>query len=140
MPNKTTYEANKELFKLQANQWEKDNPEKRRAIVKRYKRTLRGMILERYKEMRCRVEGKRPRGRHRYEGLSICDKEDFLNWSEVDLVLHMLYRGWVESNYDKRLSPSVDRIDPTQGYILSNIRWVTHSQNSSDGGKNKRGT
>ena len=139
MPDKIYYEKNKSRVKENALRWEKENPEKRREIVKRYKRTLKGMILERYKEMRCRVEGKRPRGKHRYEGLSICSKSDFLNWSMSNLKLISIYCTWVISNYQRKLSPSVDRINPARGYDLNNIQWITLSENSSKGGKARHG-
>lgn len=139
MPSKKEYELDKQYYKQEAINWEKNNRSKRNEIVKRYKRTLKGMILDRFKEMRCRVEGKRPKGKHRYEGLPICEKEDFLNWSLSSLELLNLYNQWVKSDYKRSLSPSVDRINSSDGYLLNNIRWITQSENSSLGGKNKNG-
>ena len=139
MPSKEYYKNNKDKVKQNAIRWEKENPEKRKEIVKRYKRTLKGMILDRYKEMRCRVEGKRPKGKLRYLGLDICTKEDFINWSISSLELISLYCNWVLHNYNRKLSPSVDRINSKLGYTLDNMRWVTLSENSSRGRKARHG-
>lgn len=44
--------------------------------------------------------------------------------------LSSLFNTWVKSNYDKNLSPSVDRINSTKGYSFDNIRLVTWQENN----------
>ena len=46
-----------------------------------------------------------------------------------------LYDDWVSSGFDKKLSPSIDRVDTSKGYTLDNMRWLTHSENSSIGAR-----
>lgn len=41
-----------------------------------------------------------------------------------------LHSEWVASGYEKDLCPSVDRLDTTKGYSLSNIRLVTWKENN----------
>lgn len=40
-----------------------------------------------------------------------------------------LYNAWVASDYDRNLSPSVDRKDNTLGYSFNNIELMTWRQN-----------
>lgn len=48
-------------------------------------------------------------------------------------VFHELFLSWEQSNYSRKLTPSVDRIDSSKGYYLGNMEWVTHSENSKIG-------
>lgn len=51
-----------------------------------------------------------------------------------------LYAAWVASDYDKYLSPSVDRINDRIGYTKENIRLVTFGENMEhawDAGRKK---
>lgn len=105
--------------------------------TKRYERTISGKLMRTYKNMVHRVTGVVERGSHRYEGLPILPKEDFYFWSKQDADFLQLYEAWVNSDYNRKLSPSVDRVNTEQGYILGNIRWITHSENSRLGGKTR---
>lgn len=42
----------------------------------------------------------------------------------------VMFKTWEFNKYDRRLCPTVDRINPELGYILENMRWLTHSENS----------
>ena len=44
-----------------------------------------------------------------------------------------LYCDWVESNYDKYMKPSVDRLDDYKPYTISNIRLTTWRENDDKG-------
>ena len=119
--------------------WQRDYRKKNGDIhTKTYERTLSGKLMRTYKNMVHRVNGVVKRGSHRYEGLPILSKEDFYSWSESDTNFNQLYLNWVSSGYDRKLSPSVDREDTSKGYVLGNIRWLTHSENSSLGGKHRK--
>lgn len=104
---------------------------------KKYEKTLRGHIMRTYRNMLSRVTGVQKKKSHLYEGLPILSKIDFQNWAISNRELKNLYNNWVSRNYDRRLTPSIDRIDSSDGYVFGNIRWLTHSENSSLGGKNK---
>jgi len=44
-----------------------------------------------------------------------------------------LYHVWVESGYDVDLVPSIDRVKPKLGYILSNLQVMTWADNNAKG-------
>jgi hypothetical protein len=107
------------------------------AYTKKYERTKKGKLVRTYRNMLSRVFGIVKGKAHLYEGLPILGKEVFYDWSLSDKAYSNLYDEWVYSDYCKKLSPSIDRIDTEKGYVIGNIRWLTHSQNSSFGGKHR---
>ncbi len=44
-----------------------------------------------------------------------------------------LYHRWVESGYDVALVPSIDRVEPKLGYVLSNLQVMTWAENNAKG-------
>lgn len=102
-------------------------------VTKRYERTKKGKLVRTYRNMMNRVNGlSKP---HLYANKGLIDKEKFYKWSLKDNNYNELYDCWVKNNFCKKLSPSIDRIDTNIGYVEGNIRWVTHSENSRNGGK-----
>ena len=101
------------------------------SITKKYEKTLKGKLVRTYRNMLSRVKGIVKSKSHLYEGLEILDKETFYCWSLADPDYNKIFNAWVDSNYQHRLSPSIDRRYPDKGYTLDNIRWLTHSENSS---------
>ena len=101
------------------------------------KETYQGFLMRTYRNMLSRVSGIQSKKAHLYKGLEILDKEDFYNWAlrgysgigSTDSFVS-LYKVWVGSGYDRKLAPSIDRIDSSKGYTLENMRWLTHSENS----------
>lgn len=91
-----------------------------------------------YRNMKSRVEGVQKLKHHLYNGKTLLGKEDFLDWAVDHPTFKVLFTAWEASDYDRKLTPSVDRIDSSQGYELGNMEWVTHSENSSRGAKNKQ--
>lgn len=83
--------------------------------------------------MQSRIEGVQHHKHHLYHGKEIMSREEFYAWSLSDPDFIRLYAEWVESGFDRRLSPSVDRIDASLGYVEGNVRWLTHSENSRRG-------
>lgn len=98
--------------------------------TKIYEKTKRGYLVRTYRNMLSRVSGVLKSKYHLYEGLSILDKEDFYRWSETDKNFNNLFDVWEKSEYDTKLSPSIDRVNPKEGYSLDNMRWLTHGENS----------
>lgn len=98
--------------------------------TKVYERTKKGKLVRTYRNMLSRVKGILKKKAHLYEGLEILDKESFYEWSLNDNTYNKLFNTWVESGYDLKLSPSIDRKDHLIGYTLNNMRWVTFSFNS----------
>jgi len=42
-----------------------------------------------------------------------------------------LHEAWKYSNFNRKLTPSIDRIDNKKGYTVDNMQWMTLSNNSS---------
>jgi hypothetical protein len=104
------------------------------ANTHRYERTKPGKLMRIYRNMKSRVEGVQGAKWHLYRGKGLLAKSDFYAWALASESFHRLFACWVASGYDRKLAPSVDRIDPMQGYQLGNMEWVTHSENSRRGG------
>ncbi len=103
--------------------------------TKRYEKTINGFLVRAYRNMLSRTKGiVKP---HLYKGLPIMSKETFYTWSKEDSGFLSLYDNWIKSNYARKLSPSINRKDVTNGYVAGNVEWLTHSENSSLGARNR---
>lgn len=107
------------------------------ARAQRYTRTKNGYLCLCYGNMRRRVLGWQKNKRHLYEGKEILDRKEFYSWARYDEQFNSLFIKWKEAGQPLKLAPSIDRIDPNKGYILSNMRWITHSENSRIGSINR---
>jgi len=107
------------------------------ACTKKYERTKKGKLMRTYRNMQSRVSGIVKQKAHLYSGVDVLTREEFYEWSLNNEDFNALYEQWVLSGYDKKLSPSIDRIDTSLGYVIGNIRWLTHSENSRLGGINR---
>ena len=103
------------------------------AATKKYEKTINGLLMRKYRNMKSRVSGIQKQKSHLYEGKSLLDKEFFYDWALGSADFHKLYKDWVDSDYDRKLCPTVDRIDSSKGYVIGNMEWVTHSENSRRG-------
>lgn len=83
--------------------------------------------------MKSRITGIQKEKFHLYEGKFLLDKELFYVWANNSPEFFRLYAEYVESNYERRLAPSVDRVDSSKGYTVDNMEWVTQSENSRRG-------
>lgn len=118
------------------NQNEKQQKYRKRvgnAPTKRYEKTKKGFLVRAYRNMKSRVSGIQGK-QHLYEGKALLDKADFYEWALSSKDFHALFSNWEQSNYERKLSPSVDRKDSRKGYTKENMEWVTHSENSRRGG------
>lgn len=100
---------------------------------KTYEKTPKGFLMRVYRNMKSRVEGIQKLKSHLYIGKVILTKEEFYNWSTNCIEFYSLFENYKNSNFDRKLAPSVDRIDSDKGYEIGNIRFITHSKNSSLG-------
>lgn len=102
-------------------------------------RTVEGHIKRIYGGMKHRVSGGllranmkfngRAHGAEYYVGLPLIAKDEFLTWSLQDPEYRRLHNEWVDSGFERRLTPSIDRIDSRFGYLHPNIEWVSLSEN-----------
>ena len=100
------------------------------ASTKRYEKTPKGYLMRKYRNMQSRVTGVQKKKAHLYEGLPILDRDVFYKWALSNSSFWKLFNKYESSGYDRKLAPTVNRIDSDQGYILGNMRWLTHSENS----------
>ena len=122
---------NKDRVKEHSKKYSRNNRGKVLAYSRKYRKTKRGFLSTTFTNMSSRVQGKsKP---WLYKGLPICDRYDFIDWSIKDRMFNMLFDEWERSGYDMKLTPSIDRIDSNNGYIFSNMSWITHSENSQRG-------
>ena len=109
------------------------------SVTRKYEKTEKGFLVRVYRNMKSRVEGIQKLKYHLYQNLELLDKNIFYNYSLNDKDFINLYNNWIINDYDRRLTPSIDRKDSNLGYNLDNIRWITHSENSRLGAlSNKR--
>lgn len=103
------------------------------ACTLKYERTKAGKLMRIYRNMKSRIEGVQKGKWHLYRGKCLLTRDEFYVWAIGGHGFHQLFAAWVDSGYDRKLAPSVDRIDSSQGYHPDNMEWVTHSENSRRG-------
>lgn len=122
----------------QKNQWQrKYRKENGNQWTHKYEKTIDGFLVRKYRNMKSRIIGIQKLKAHLYKGKTLLDKKEFYLWSKQNKTFKKLFREWEESLYDRKLCPSVDRIDSSKGYTLENMEWVTHSENSRRGSINR---
>lgn len=103
-------------------------------MTKVYEKTRSGFLMRCYRNMKSRISGIQSRKHHLYIGKFLLKKADFYEWANKDTKFFILFKEWEASGYNRKLTPSVDRIDSKKGYHTTNMEWVTHSENSRRGG------
>lgn len=93
--------------------------------------TIDKFLCALYSKMNSRVRGLKGSTKRVdiYIGLSILPREVFYNWAKNHPDFLNLYKCWVSNNFDRKLTPSVNRMNSKKGYVLGNIEWMTTSQN-----------
>lgn len=120
--------------KQRKNEWQRNARKKNgNSWTHRYEKTPGGFLMRKYRNMESRVTGVQKQKFHLYKGLAVLPREIFYKWSLSHPIFQNLFGEWVKSDYQRKLCPTVDRIDPSGGYILENMEWVTHSENSRRG-------
>ena len=79
--------------------------------------------------MRSRVNGKNSY-KTSSEGKEILDRKDFYEWTFNETNFLELFDYFIKNNYQRKIAPSIDRIDNNGGYVLGNMQWLTVSGNS----------
>ena len=103
------------------------------SVTRRYEKTKNGFLMRLYRNMQSRCKGIQKEKYHLYQGVELWDKDTFYKWAKESNQFHKLFKEWELSDYDRKLTPSVDRIDSSKGYSIENVEWVTHSENSRRG-------
>jgi len=107
------------------------------ANTKRYEKTPNGFLVRLYRNMKSRINGIQLTKFHLYAGKELLDKEEFYIWAKNSSKFWELFKEYEDSNYDRKLAPSVDRVNSKLGYNINNMEWVTHSENSRRANYNK---
>lgn len=103
--------------------------------TKKYEKTKKGFLMRVYRNMLSRTKGLvKPQI---YKGLEILSKEEFYEWTLTNTNFNDLFSTWEQESYNKKLTPSINRIDSSRGYSLDNIEWITHSENSRLGAESR---
>lgn len=116
--------------KINARQREEYHNGTRKQYAKDYEKTFFGHLMRMYRNMKSRTLGIQKMKAHLYQGKELLSKEQFYEWAQNHKDYKRLYKKWVASGYERRLVPTVDRIDSNKGYVIDNMRWLTHSENS----------
>ena len=59
-------------------------------------------------------------------GDEIISKEDFIDFcKDNEQEIRELWENWKEHDYNRQLSPSLDRIDNNKGYVAGNLQFLT---------------
>tara|TARA_R110000822_G_scaffold158970_4_gene298486 strand:+ start:1815 stop:2318 length:504 start_codon:yes stop_codon:yes gene_type:complete len=58
------------------------------------------------------------------------EREWLVDWIQSQPHFDALFNAWVESDYDTKLRPSVDRVDESKPYTKNNIQLVTWRYNN----------
>lgn len=103
------------------------------AYTHKYEKTKHGFLMRLYRNMQSRIDGVQKQKFHLYEGKTLLDRQIFYDWATNDNEFHRLFEIWEKSGYERKLAPSVDRINSLEGYFLSNMEFVTMSENSRRG-------
>jgi hypothetical protein len=91
---------------------------------------------QRYAGMKGRVKGARTRKdgmpKYRIFGAKLLTKEEFMGWCNTPENMETfkkLHKDWELSNFNRFLTPTIDRINNDQEYTLDNIQWLSHVDN-----------
>lgn len=103
------------------------------ASTHKYEKSVNGFLMRLYRNMTERVDGTQRKKKHLYYGKSILPKEEFYKYAKNSKEFNKMFKVWENSNYNRKLTPTIDRINVDLGYELDNMRWLTHSENSKLG-------
>jgi len=106
--------------------------------TKKYEKTKKGFLMRMYRNMTSRVLGIQYKKKHLYAGKEIIDKDCFYEFALNNDNFNKLFSDWELSEYNRKLTPSIDRIDSRYGYVFGNMQFITHSENSKKGSLNKK--
>lgn len=63
--------------------------------------------------------------------ISVPEWRQFCAATEAEF--NKLYDGWKKSGFQRKMAPSIDRIDNGRGYTVDNMQWLSQSENSRKG-------
>lgn len=110
--------------------------------INRHRYSIERLLLSRYYGIKTRCTKNLANGRsYIVKGKNFMTKQEWLLWCyhEDNYKKFMtLYNVWVQNNFERKLSPSIDRINHDESYIEGNLQWITTSENSIKGNKERK--
>lgn len=62
----------------------------------------------------------------RYSKRTYLDKEEFIDWCQDNMESFIeVWKDWKKSGFQRKYSPSIDRIDNEKGYYPDNMQWLS---------------
>ena len=104
----------------------------------RFKVTIDAFLSRVYSKMRQRTKGRSTKRPDLYLGLAILPRDVFVDWSKNHPDFLKMYKRWFTNNFDRKLTPSINRMNSKKGYTLDNMEWLTNSQNCGLSGEARR--
>lgn len=105
--------------------------------TKKYEKTKKGFLVRLYRNMQSRITGVQKQKFHLYKGLPLLGRDEFYAWALSSDDFNRLFSDYEKSGYDRKLAPSVDRMDSKLGYEIHNMQFITHLQNSAKATKER---
>lgn len=105
----------------------------------RQRNSINRILQHRYNSLKARCDVNYAKTRNYYvTGMDYLTKDEYDKWCNQTMDSFMsIYNKWKDSGFNTSLQPSIDRIDSKLGYIPSNMQWMTKSENSSKGNKDR---
>lgn len=106
--------------------------EKRAYDSYRQRHSFQRIFNHRYMNIKHRCEGK-IKASTRYKGTDYCSKKEFIDWCYKEENMNKfvkLWSLWRSSGFERKLTPSIDRIDTTKGYTSGNMQWLSSVNNT----------
>lgn len=95
----------------------------------KYKTSINGLINSTYSGMKRRVNSTNPEHKYWFKK-EILLKSEFITLINLNkLKCLRLYVNWKINNFNKNLTPSVDRINSNIGYTKTNITFIPTQEN-----------
>lgn len=115
--------------------WYLKREEKREYDIYRHRYSIQRFFSHKYNLIKSRCSKYR-QTTSRYFGKDFLTKSDWNEWCYEDRnykAFIKLYNKWVENGFERKSTPSIDRIDNKLGYMRNNLQWLSLSDNSSKG-------
>lgn len=102
------------------------NRERKSFLQKIYSKTLSGFVTKTYATQRST-------SKHRGHPMPEYSKQELKDYLHNSTTFVYLWQEWVDSGYNTRLRPSIDRVDFRRHYTLDNIQLITWEENNIKG-------
>ncbi len=99
--------------------------------MQKYHKTPKGFLCSTYQNMRHRVIKS---GLIYYQDKELLSRNKFYAWALNNTEFIRLFAAWEVSNYERNITPSINRKNNKLGYTLNNIEWIELIENCTKGG------